>query len=345
MALPLFIFLHGLNDSIENYNHATALPQTIADRYRWLVVMPQALDASVDVGFAVFNIKSMWNANMAINLMGTTITPNSEVDDEGFLLAMMDSLETSYSLDSDSIFLAGFSMGGFMTHRMAIEHGDLFTAAVTGNGLITLPLAEQTPTTPVRLMHIHGTADNIVTYDGHFYMPSIGDLTVGIGAEQTVAYWVEHNGCSENAIIDSLPDRRDDGLRFVRHTYANTTNGAEVQFLQVIGGEHVYYSDAQLYDVDYTTEIHDFFTGRHTTYVGCETTTKNTMTLYPNPVKDRLFVNTNSTATLTLYDITGRIVRRCTINEGTTVINISSIPTGIYYAKMSDGTVRRVVKK
>jgi len=307
--------------------------------------MPQALDATIDVGFTVFNIKSMWNANMAINLMGATITPNSEVDDEGFLLAMMDSLAATYPLNNDSIFIAGFSMGGFMTHRMAIEHGDLFTAAVTGNGLITLPLAEQTPVAPVRLMHIHGTNDNIVTYDGHFFMPSIGELTVGIGAEQTVAYWVEQNGCNTTTTIDSLADRRDDGLRFVRHTYANPTNGAEVQFLQVLGGEHAYYADAQIYDVDYTTEIHDFFTGGHTTYVGCEQAPENVMTLYPNPVKERLFVNTKSATVLTLYDMTGKIVKQDNIAEGTSVIDMSNLPTGIYSAKMSDGTVRRVVKK
>jgi poly(3-hydroxybutyrate) depolymerase len=39
-------------------------------------------------------------------------------------MAILDSLENNMNINTDSVFFMGFSMGGFMSNRMAIEHGD-----------------------------------------------------------------------------------------------------------------------------------------------------------------------------------------------------------------------------
>ncbi len=344
-SIPLFIFLHGLNDSIDNYAGAASMPQQFADRYGWLVVMPEALDAHVNLGGFDYAITHMWNADMEISVMGTTIAPNSDVDDAGFLLAMMDSLTANYNIDTDSIFYSGFSMGGFMTHRMAIEHGDRMTAAAPMSGLVTLPLSQQTPLTPVRLFYEHGTDDIIVTYSGQFYMPGIGTLTVGIDAEQTVGYWVGHNSCNPVPTIDTLADRHDDGMRFIRYTYANDVNGAEVQFLKVLGGGHEFYADEQFFDVNYMTEVHNFFTGTATEYVGVEQAPSLSLSLYPNPASSRIVIQSTAATTMALFDAMGRQAGYFKLPAGETRLNISHLPSGIYTACFADSSHRRIIKK
>lgn len=101
---PVLFFLHGLGDNIARVDseyHFSAL----ADRFGWVMVVPQARNQG---GY------SMWNAAMY----------SSDIDDVGFLMALLDTLTAQHHLDPDSVFFTGFSMGGFMTHRMAIEKGD-----------------------------------------------------------------------------------------------------------------------------------------------------------------------------------------------------------------------------
>ncbi len=117
-SLPVLYFLHGLGDNITRLDNEFHFQQ-IADRFGWIVVVPQALNE----GYG-----TMWNAGLM----------NSGTDDAGFLLALLDTLAARGSANLDSVFFTGFSMGGFMTHRMAIEHGDRITACAPVSGLITM---------------------------------------------------------------------------------------------------------------------------------------------------------------------------------------------------------------
>ena len=62
------------------------------------------------------------------------------------------------------------------------------------------------------------------------------------------------------------------------------------------------------------------------------------MVIYPNPAKDELFINVNGVKEYTkisIYSITGSIVKETYINENDNRINISNIPAGIYSAKIT----------
>ena len=146
-SLPVLYFLHGLGDNITRLDNEFHFQQ-IADRFGWIVVVPQALNE----GYG-----TMWNAGLM----------SSGTDDAGFLLALLDTLAARGSVNLDSVFFTGFSMGGFMTHRMAIEHGDRITACAPVSGLITHSLSNRQAVAPVKMLHIHGTADPVVGYDGN----------------------------------------------------------------------------------------------------------------------------------------------------------------------------------
>ena len=83
--------------------------------------------------------------------------------------------------------------------------------------------------------------------------------TIGISVDSLVRYWTDWNVCDETPDIDTLSDRVNDGLRFIRYTY--TGGDAEFQLLKVVGGTHDWYQDSTAHDIDYFDEIHRFFTG------------------------------------------------------------------------------------
>lgn len=241
---PVLFFLHGLGDNIQRLEREFDFAG-IANNWGWVVVMPQATDPSSIFGFDV-GIGNMWNADLL---------PIFRVDDAGFLMALLDHLTPTCHINPDSVFFTGFSMGGFMTHRMAIEHGDRITAAVPFSGLITTALADKEPVVPVRILIVHGTSDNVVCYDGStktFPLPQLG-----ISVEEGIQYWCKANHCNPEPAYEELPDFQDDGLLFERYTYGG--GEAEVQHLKVIGGTHTWYDDTNKYDLSYVDELHDFF--------------------------------------------------------------------------------------
>ena len=71
--------------------------------------------------------------------------------------------------------------GGFMSHRMAIEHGDRINAAA-----------------PVRILDIHGTTDPVVGYDGG---SDYFGYQLGLSVENILNYWINANGLMEKILV------------------------------------------------------------------------------------------------------------------------------------------------
>ena len=235
-SMPVMFFLHGLGDNITRLDNEFHFQQ-IADEFKWMVVVPQALNE----GYG-----TMWNAGMS----------SSTTNDHGFLMALLDSLAVEYPVNHDSVFFTGFSMGGFMSHCMAIRHGDRINAAAPVSGLISSPYANMTPVAPVRMLHIHGTTDPVVGYDGG---SQYFGYQLGLSVENILNYWKNANNCTGEPVIDSLPDTHNDGMRFVSYTWSGDK---ELRHLKVIGGNHDFFHNANQYDVDYIHYVHDFFTGK-----------------------------------------------------------------------------------
>ena len=316
-TMPVLYFLHGLGDNITRLDNEFHFQQ-VADEFGWMLVAPQALPQS---GY------TMWNAALM----------SSSIDDSGFLMALLDTLAVQYPVNPDSVFFTGFSMGGFMTHRMAIEHGDRITACAPVSGLITQAMASHTAVAPVRMLHIHGTADPVVGYDGNSQYFG-GNL--GLGVEAILNYWKDANHCEGEPVIDTLPDLHNDGLRFVRYTYAGD---AELQHLKVIGGNHTWYHSEDQYDIGYLTEIHRFFTGG--SHVGMVEPEQGGLRVWPNPTTGQVTLEVDADSSVEVYDLLGRLTATYPMHKGVNHIDLSNFPEGMYFLKTSEGPVRKVLKK
>ena len=316
-AVPVMYFLHGLGDNITNCAASMNFSQ-LANQWGWCILVPQAMNVSGS---------TMWNVGFGGN-----------ADDAGFFLALLDSLQGVGKVNPDSVFFTGFSLGGFMTHKMAIEHGDRITACAPVSGLITFALADEVPPEPVRLLHIHGTSDDVVGWSGSSsYFGSIG-----ISVDSIVSFWTGWNGCTSEPAIDSLPDTRSDGLRFVRYAY--TGGEAEFHLIKVIGGSHNWYSDSTTHDIDYFDVIHKFFLGDGST-LGLSTPQHPSprFEVWPNPASRQVHVGASHAGEVTLCDMRGAELMSTTVSDGVATLDISGLPSGAYLLSDSRGATQRLV--
>lgn len=162
---------------------------------------------------------------------------SSGVDDTDFLVRLVGDLSIDLNLDPNRVFVLGFSNGGFMTQRLACEASDTFAGfAFVGATLFAgIPsLCEDTP--PVPILYIHGTHDAVVSWNGI----TQGQTTLYLSALDTLAFWIEHNGCrvelgEHTAFSPEDPSASTFAHRF---TFPDCTPHGDVVFWTIENGGH-----------------------------------------------------------------------------------------------------------
>lgn len=330
---PILFMLHGMDDQANNFFQATQI-RNMAEQKGWIVVCPQALPFNLQIpGLGSQSFGTCWNAGITVtinvNMYGMNfdydVTVNENVDDEGFLMAMLETLDENYNIDADSLFFAGFSLGGFMSHRMAIQHGDIINSIAAVSGLVGSDMTELTPVDNVNVLQIFGTADEMISYDSALInLQNFGNGTTGLPAEESVEFWRAFNQCGEQPTVEQYPNTFNDGLTFEMYSYPNGNNDSRVAFIKVNNGKHTWYSGVN-HDIDYNTEIMKFFTNTINVTSLAESSDE-TLDIYPNPAKDLIQISTSDEACI--FDLTGQMVKR-----GKGNIDVSTLPNGIYFVK------------
>jgi len=187
VATPLIVLLHGYSMSgprVDDYMGMSA----IADDYGFLLVAP---DGTREAGGSE---NRFWNASIACcNFY------QSEVNDVGYIMSIIEEMKTRYNVDSNRIYLVGHSNGGFMSYRMAYEHPETIAAIASLAGADHSE--RQGPDAPVHVLQIHGTADGTIGYRG-------GDIRENRypGALASVQRWAAHNGCERSGRAREMRD-------------------------------------------------------------------------------------------------------------------------------------------
>jgi polyhydroxybutyrate depolymerase len=107
-----------------------------------------------------------------------------------------------WGIDRRRIYATGFSNGGFMVNRLACEASELFAAVASVSGILAPrnnPVMDPngtagnftcTPGRPVPVLHVHGTEDPLVDYNGNPFMGWDGVVNF-------TEAWAARNGCHE----------------------------------------------------------------------------------------------------------------------------------------------------
>ncbi len=97
-------------------------------------------------------------------------------DDVGFAKEIVKSISSEYCVDPKRVYSAGFSNGGFLSYRLACEAADMFAAVASVSGVLGVPAETCKPSRPVPILHVHGTADRTVPYQGGAAAGGLGAL-------------------------------------------------------------------------------------------------------------------------------------------------------------------------
>ena len=251
--LALVIVLHGGGGSARSTNEQTHFSAE-ADRQDFIVVYPNGTDRSRPLwhllGRPGFNT---WNAGSCCGY-----AKEHNVDDVGFIRAMVKQLEADYPINPKRIYATGISNGGMMAYRLACQASDIFAAIGPVSAVQTV--SDCDPQDPVAIIHIHGTADQNVPLAGGIGEKSL-DRTPKPSVMATLRGWLHLDGCpSEPQETQVAQDVTEDDYRGCR-------GNAEIAYYQVKGGGHAWPGGAQMLsildrptqEIDATSLIWNFF--------------------------------------------------------------------------------------
>ena len=219
---PLVIVLHGGGGNTDVMRRVGFEP--IARTENFLVVYPQGQGNG-------------WRDGRG----GSVISERSgEVDDVGFLTAIMDTLVAEGRADPKRIYVLGASNGGMMSLRMACERADRLAGIVAIIALLPEDMeAACKPTEPVPMMLMVGTEDRFVPFNGGPVAGFLGDARGDVlSYERTMAVLLRANGCVGAPAETALPDPFDDGVKTVRLDWTGCAPRGQVTVLRMDGAGH-----------------------------------------------------------------------------------------------------------
>lgn len=102
--------------------------------------------------------RSSWNAGRCCGASAA-----AGVDDVAYLGSLVGDVAARRPLDLSRVYVAGFSNGGMMALRAACSLPEVFAAAATVAGTLVSSCEN-----PVAVVHVHGTGDGTVPFEGGF---------------------------------------------------------------------------------------------------------------------------------------------------------------------------------
>lgn len=221
---PLIGLLHGYDSNGPWQVGYYAFPP-MSEAYGFIYFVPEG---TIDPSGSRF-----WNATDAC-----CDFYDSGVDDAGYLMALVAEIRAQLTIDPRRIHFAGLSNGAFMAYRLACEHANVVASIACQAGATFDDPVDCDPYGAVHVLHIHGTADNVIHYGG-------GELFGRSypGAAASVQQWAGFDGCENVAVpiyppldLDtSIPGAETDVFRY---DTACDLNGS-TELWRILGGAHV----------------------------------------------------------------------------------------------------------
>jgi len=225
---PLIVALHGGGSNADLLIAATGLSEA-ARKAGFLVAYPNGSGANADA--------YTWNSGACCGYAKA-----NNVDDVAWLQALVARLVKEGRADPKRVFAVGFSNGGMMAYRWAVEApGSLRAVAAVS---ATLDIAPTLVRQGLPVLHIHGTDDPYVPYAG-----GIGrKATTGVprlSVEKTIERWAVAMGARAQPAETLRPSAGDDETSVTRVRHATATDPQAVVLYRVEGGGHTWPGSAQ----------------------------------------------------------------------------------------------------
>jgi polyhydroxybutyrate depolymerase len=222
-AAPLIIALHGYSSSPEVTESRWGL-DAVAEKNGVLVAYP---GGTTDLAGNRY-----WNATPACCDLG-----KSNINDEAFIISVIDEISKIYQVDQKRIYLLGHSNGGFMSYRMACKRSDRFAAIVSVAGAMYVNSTDCVPNSKVSILQIHGTSDATILFDGG----TLGGNPFP-SAKDSLSKWAKIDGCTSKLTLTKSKldlDRSISGSESTVSKYSGCKSGTSVELWTINNGVHV----------------------------------------------------------------------------------------------------------
>ena len=160
ITYPLMLNFHGFGGEAGQYISYADM-RSLADTENFILVYPQGTLSS---GFP------HWNPSLPSS------DNKSDVDDLGFVEALIRELSSNYNIDLERVYACGFSNGGMMAYGLAQHKSELIAGIASVSGVMLE--SDVKPIHPMPVLIIHGTLDGVLPYSCLLYTsPSPRDRT------------------------------------------------------------------------------------------------------------------------------------------------------------------------
>ena len=213
---PLLILLHSASTSgahQENYMHLGP----VAKKNGLIYIAPDGMTNPEG--------KRFWNASKSC-----CNRYKQEVDDVAYINSLIDEISKTTPVDPKRIYLIGHSNGAFMSFTFACKTNKV-AAIVAIAGAMDAD-SDCTPSTPVSLLNIHGTADKTIKVTG-----GVMNNFPYTSATKTVKTIASVNKCSNPATSKKDFEPTIKGTETTIINYACNTH-THLQFWKISNGSH-----------------------------------------------------------------------------------------------------------
>jgi len=184
---PLLLSLHGM-DQDPNYQQSNTHWETLAESEGFVVVYPRG-----GTGMSTWDIQGTKDTN--------------------WVLQIIDQMAKEYNIDTNRVYLSGFSMGGMFTYHAMSKIGDKIAAFAPCSGPNVYGASKAMRPAPI--FHVHGTNDDVLQYSqvegflknyrDQFHCPSQADTKTNYpNSENPNATLYTWGPCDEGVYIKHL---------------------------------------------------------------------------------------------------------------------------------------------
>ncbi|HEY3993162.1 MAG TPA: PHB depolymerase family esterase [Ktedonobacteraceae bacterium] len=229
--LPIVVNYHGYDNTAANFERYTNMAAE-ADQANFIVVFPQgALDNNVP------QPKPSWNAGIGAG------GPTGLTDDVQFTRDILSYLQRNYCINTQRIYVTGYSIGASMAYRIACTLSDQIAALATVEGAFYhIPPNGCQASRPIPVLDIHSLADTFAPYNGS----TSKDL---ISVPTFLNLWFAIDQCNANANQTIFQKADVSGYK-----WSQCARGTVVEHYKITDGGHVWPgSPTNMPSLGYTT--------------------------------------------------------------------------------------------
>lgn len=217
--VALVLNFHGGGGTPEGEARISGM-NAVADKHGFIAVYPRGLDKH-------------WND-------GRSGDPN-QPDDVAFVSQLIDTLASTYSIDSKRVYATGISNGAIFSLRLACDLSDKIAAVAPVAGSIPVSLSDRCAPLPVSVLMINGAADPLVPYGGGHVGGRSGYDGNVLSVPDSIDLWVKNDACFTTALNADIPKTDpNDGTSTSRQEYIGCSYATSVELLTVDGGGHTW---------------------------------------------------------------------------------------------------------